>query len=87
MKLPNNKYSKKPRRNKKLNYTIDRLCDNLSNLCLEEKKIIWNNYLDEVRENIDRIKRETEHKIAVREAAIQSVLDMTLVVNVVGACF
>ena len=50
----NIKYSKKPRRNKKLNYTIDRLCDNLSNLCLEEKKIIWNNYLDEVRENIDK---------------------------------
>ena len=38
----------------KLNYTIDRLCDNLSNLCLEEKKIIWNNYLEEVRENIDK---------------------------------
>lgn len=38
----------------KLNYTIDRLCDNLSNLRLEEKKIIWNNYLDEVRENVDK---------------------------------
>lgn len=38
----------------KLNYTIDRLCDNLSNLCMEEKKIIWNNYLDEVKENIDK---------------------------------
>ena len=37
----------------KLGYTIDRLCDNLSNLYKEEKEIIWNNYLNEVRKNID----------------------------------
>lgn len=39
--------------NIKLNYTIDRLCDNLSNLCEEEKEIILNNYLNEVKKNID----------------------------------
>ena len=38
----------------KLGYTIERLCDNLSNLYQEEKDIIWNNYLDEVRKNIDK---------------------------------
>ena len=37
----------------KLGYTIDRLCDNLSNLYKEEKEIMWNNYLNEVRKNID----------------------------------
>ena len=37
----------------KLGYTIDRLCDNLSNLYKEEKEIIWNNYLNEVKKNID----------------------------------
>ena len=37
----------------KLGYTIDRLCDNLSKLHKEEKEIIWDNYLDEVRKNID----------------------------------
>lgn len=37
----------------KLNYTIERLCDNLSNLYQEEKDIIWNNYLKEVTKNID----------------------------------
>ena len=36
----------------KLNYTIERICDNLSNLYLEEKEIIWNNYLKEVKKNI-----------------------------------
>lgn len=39
--------------NIKLNYTIDRLCDNLSNLYEEEKEILWNNYLNEVKKNID----------------------------------
>lgn len=39
--------------NIKLNYTIDRLCDNLSNLRNEEKEIIWDNYLNEVKKNID----------------------------------
>ena len=29
--------------NIKLNYTIDRLCDNLVNLYQEEKEMIWNN--------------------------------------------
>lgn len=38
----------------KLNYTIDRLCDNLSNLYQDENNIIWNNYLDEVEKNIDK---------------------------------
>lgn len=37
----------------KLGYTIERLCDNLTNLYEEEKEIIWNNYLNEVRKNID----------------------------------
>ena len=37
----------------KLNYTIERLCDNLSNLAEEEKEIIKRNYLNEVKENID----------------------------------
>ena len=40
--------------NIKLNYTIDRLCDNLSNMYQEEKEIIWNNYLNEVSKNIDK---------------------------------
>lgn len=38
----------------KLNYTIDRLCDNLTNMYQEEKEIIWNNYLNEVSKNIDK---------------------------------
>ena len=38
----------------KLNYTIDRLCDNLSNMYQDEKDIIWNNYLYEVSKNIDK---------------------------------
>ncbi len=37
----------------KLSYTIERLCDNLNNLCEDEKNIIWNNYLNEVKKNID----------------------------------
>ena len=40
--------------NIKLNYTIDRLCDNLVNLYQEEKEMIWNNYLNEVSKNIDK---------------------------------
>ena len=40
--------------NIKLNYTIDRLCDNLSNLYQDEKEMIWNNYLNEVSKNIDK---------------------------------
>ena len=36
-----------------LKYTIERLCDNISNLCEDEFKIIENNYLEEVKENID----------------------------------
>ena len=31
--------------NIKLNYTIERLCDNLSNLYDDESNIIWSNYL------------------------------------------
>lgn len=38
----------------KLNYTIDRLCDNLSNMHQEEKEKIWNNYLSEVSKNTDK---------------------------------
>ena len=37
----------------KLNYTIERLCDNLSNLNGDDIKIIENNYLEEVKKNID----------------------------------
>lgn len=37
----------------KLSYTIERLCDNLYNLYEDEKEIIWNNYLEEVKKNID----------------------------------
>ena len=37
----------------KLGYTIERLCDNLANLYPEEKQIIWNNYLEEVKNVID----------------------------------
>ena len=40
--------------NIKLNYTIDRLCDNLADLYQDEKKMIWNNYLNEVSKNIDK---------------------------------
>lgn len=36
----------------KLGYTIERLCDNLSNLYQEEKDIIWNNYIKEVKSHI-----------------------------------
>ena len=38
----------------KLNYTIDRLCDNLSNLYEEEKETIWNNYIKEVSKVLDK---------------------------------
>lgn len=37
----------------KLNYTIDRLCDKLASLHPEDKTIIWNNYINEVKKNID----------------------------------
>lgn len=37
----------------KLNYTIERLCDNLANLYDDESNIIWNNYLKEVKKNVD----------------------------------
>ena len=37
----------------KLNYTIERLCDNLSNMYEEERNVIWINYLKEVKKNID----------------------------------
>ncbi len=36
----------------KLSYTIERLCDNLANMNVEDKKIIWNNYLREVKNNV-----------------------------------
>lgn len=36
----------------KLGNTIERICDNLVNLYQEEKEIIWNNYINEVRKNI-----------------------------------
>lgn len=36
----------------KLGNTIERICDNLANLYQEEKEIIWNNYINEVRKNI-----------------------------------
>ena len=36
-----------------LKYTIERLCDNLSTLTKEKFQIIENNYLEEVKENID----------------------------------
>ncbi len=39
--------------NIKLSYTIERLCDNLTNLYSDEKEIIWNNYLSEVKRNIN----------------------------------
>ena len=38
----------------KLNYTIERLCDNLNNLYEEEKEIIWNNYIKEVSKVLDK---------------------------------
>ena len=38
----------------KLQNTIERLCDNLSNLSKEKFKTIENNYLEEVKKNIDR---------------------------------
>ncbi len=37
----------------KLNYTIERLCDNLANLYDDESNIILNNYLKEVKKNVD----------------------------------
>lgn len=40
-------------KNIKFGYTIERLCDNLANMYVEEKNIIWNNYLQEVKKNID----------------------------------
>ncbi len=35
-----------------LNYTIERLCDNLSNMHEDEAITIWNNYIEEVKRNI-----------------------------------
>jgi len=46
--------------NPNLSYTIERLCDNLNNLKEEEKKIIWDNYLSEVSNQID-----SSNKIAI----------------------
>ena len=40
--------------NIRLNYTIDRLCDNLSNLHKNEKEKIWSNYLNEVSKCINK---------------------------------
>ena len=37
----------------KLNYTIERLCDNLSNMYADESNIIWSNYLKKVKRNVD----------------------------------
>ena len=37
----------------KLSYTIERLCDNLASLYDDEKENIWNNYINEVKNNID----------------------------------
>lgn len=37
----------------KTSYTIERLCDNLSNLHKEDKEKIWDNYIKEVKKNID----------------------------------
>ncbi len=37
----------------KLNYTIDRLCDNLANMDDNFKKIIWDNYIEEIKKHID----------------------------------
>lgn len=37
----------------RLEYTIDRLCDKLANLDSNEEKTIWDNYLEEVKKNID----------------------------------
>ena len=37
----------------KLNYTIDRLCDNFANLDDEYREIIWNNYINEVEKHIN----------------------------------
>ena len=56
---------------------------------MDKQNLDWEAELDWIfeQEQIARVKRETEHKIAVREAAIQSILTMTLVVNVVEACF
>ncbi len=38
----------------KLSYTIERLCDNLINLYPEEKEKVWDNYLGEVKKNINQ---------------------------------
>lgn len=38
--------------NIKLNYILERLCDNLSSMYIEDKKIIWQNYLNEVKKNV-----------------------------------
>ena len=37
----------------KLNYTIDRLCDNLANMDDNFKKIIWDNYIEEIKKHIN----------------------------------
>lgn len=40
--------------NIKLGNTVERLCDKLSSMDKEYKEIVWNNYLDEVKDNIDK---------------------------------
>lgn len=40
--------------NIKLGYTIERLCDNLTKLDKEDIDIMWNNYLEEVKKNIEQ---------------------------------
>ena len=38
----------------KLNYTIDRLCDNLANMDDNFKESIWDNYIEEIKKHIDK---------------------------------
>lgn len=40
--------------NIKLGNTVERLCDKLFSMDKEYKEIVWNNYLDEVKDNIDK---------------------------------
>ena len=56
---------------------------------MDKHNLDWEAELDWIfeQEQITRVKRETEHKIAVREAARQSILAMILIVNIVKACF
>lgn len=81
----------------KLNYTIERLCDNLSDLNGYDIKIIENNYIEEVKKNIDLdnavvlfddsdINKEYSHKLEDLDRVIDASSQDKRIVNGYHIC-